>query len=242
MPTTANRPATHGPSADGAPARRSLRILAADADPAAREFYHKAIPALGNLPCLAESGRQLLELCRAITPDLVVADARLPDTDGFELAVALCRERPVPVVLVSADPDAAAAWAAADCHVLAYLAKPLRAEALGAAVAVAVRCFERMRALGEEAGQLRQALEDRKVVERAKGILMRLTGLSEDEAYRRMRALATRGSRKVVEVARDVIGAGDVFTHLLDDGPHADGHARHPAHGRAHHNGPADGP
>ena len=237
MPTLANRTTAAAPDTSPARApRRSLRVLVADADPAAREFYQQALPALGHQVCLADSGRQLLDLCKAVSPDVVIADTRLPDTDGFELAAAVCRERSVPVVLASAEPDAAAVWAAAGPHVVGYLAKPLRADALGAAVAVAARCFERLRALAEEAGQLRQALEDRKVVERAKGLLMRFAGLGEDEAYRRMRVIATRGGRKVADVAREVIAAGDVFGRLTEDGP-PDGPARHPGPGRPPANG-----
>ena len=230
MPTTVERiTATangHPPSAS--PPLRSLRVIVADADPAARDLYQKSLTGLGHHVCLAETGRQLLELCRAVAPDVVIADARLPDGNGFDLATALCRERAVPVVLASAEPDAGAVWAAAGCHVLGYLAKPLRAEAVGAAVAVAVRCFERLQALGDEVGQLRQALEDRKVIERAKGLLMRFGGLGEDDAYRRMRSLATRGGRKVVEVARDVVAAGEVFGHLTEDGHGPGVIPRHP--------------
>lgn len=203
-------------AAGGSP-RRSLRVLAADADPAARDFYQKSLTALGHQPCRAESGRQVVALCRAVAPDLLIADDRLPHMPGFELAAAVCQERPVPVVLASESPDAAA-WAAAECHVVGYLSKPLRADALGAAVAVAARCADRLRALGEEAAQLRQALDDRKVIERAKGLLMRFAGLDEGEAYRRLREFATRGGRKVVDVAREVVAAGDVFGHLIGDG------------------------
>ena len=216
------------PAGEAHHARRSLRVIAADPDPAAREFYQKTLAALGHQPCCAESGRQVLDLCRAVTPDLVIAEAELPDQDGFELAALVCRERPVPVILASAAPDAGSVWNAAECHVLGFLAKPLRAEALGAAVAIAVRCSDRLRALGEEAAQLRQALEDRKVIEQAKGLLMRFAGLTEDEAYRRMRMLATRGGRKVVEVAKDVVAAGDVFGRLTGDDPHAERGWPHP--------------
>jgi response regulator NasT len=208
--------------------RRSLRVLAADADPAARDFYQRALTALGHQPHPAGTGRQAIDLCRTVSPDVVIADARLPDADGIELAASVCGERPIPVILTAADPDAATVWGAAECHIVGYLAKPLRMEALGAALAVAVRCFDRLRQAREEADQLRRTLDDRKVIERAKGLLMRFAGLSEDDAYRRMRGLATRGSRKVVEVAREVITAGDVFAGLTEvpDGP-----------GRAHANG-----
>jgi AmiR/NasT family two-component response regulator len=216
-------------------APRSLRVLVADADPAAHAVYREALTALGHQVCPAETGKQLLALCKAATPDLVITADRLPDADGFELAAALCRESPLPVVLASAAPDPAAAWAAAGCHVLAYLAKPLRPDAVGAAVALAVRGFEHLRALRAEAAELRQALEDRKLIERAKGAVGRYCGLPEDEAYRRLRALATNGGRKLVEVARDVLGAADVFASLAESGATSRG----PRHGGPRANGHA---
>src|SRR4051794_10145042 len=157
---------------------QSLRVMTADADPAARAFYREALTALGHQVCVAESGRQLLDLCRAVTPDLVIVADRLPDATASDLA-ALCRESPLPVVVASD----AAAWEAAGCHVLGFLTKPLRRDVLAAVVATTARCFGQIRAGREEAAQLRQMLEERKVVERAKGLVGRYCGLGEDEAY-----------------------------------------------------------
>jgi response regulator NasT len=172
-------------------------------------------------------------MCRAAPPDLIIADARLPDMDGFQLAAAVGRERPVPVVLAGADPDPEAVWGAAEWHVLGYLAKPPDPRVLGAVVAAAVRSFDRLTTLRDEADQLRQTLEDRKAIERAKGMVMRYTGASEEAAYRRMRRMATDRGQKLVEVARSILAAGEVFAQLVaDDSP-----ARHD--GRAHGPRPA---
>jgi len=203
-------------TAPAAAARRVLRILAADADPATRDSYKKALAQHGHDVRLVGSARELLDLLPGFAPELVVSDTRLPDADGFELAGAICRERPVAVVLVSASPDPAAFWQAAGCHVLGYLAKPFTAEALGAVVAVAARSFERLRGLEEEVAVTRLALEERKVIERAKGAVMRFTGASEEEAYRRLRRLATDRGQKLADVARSVLAAGEVFYHLTD--------------------------
>jgi response regulator NasT len=210
------------------PPRRSLGVLAADADPAAQAFYREALTALGHQVCVAESGRQLLDLCKAVTPDLVIVADRLPDATAADLAAALCRDKPLPIVLASD----AATWEAAGCHVMGFLSKPLSRDALAAVVATAARCSAQLRTAREEADQLRQALEERKVVERAKGVVVRYCGLAEDDAYRRLRKLATEGSKKMAEVARDVLAAADVFERLAEDAPRP---ARH------HANGPAAG-
>src|SRR3954470_11611281 len=97
---------------------RGLRIVVAAPDPAAQAFYRDALPALGHFPpCPAATAAQLLDLCRAVGPDLVIADAAL--AGGL---AEVGRDRAVPVVLTSSDPDAAAA---ADGNVLAVVPKPL---------------------------------------------------------------------------------------------------------------------
>jgi AmiR/NasT family two-component response regulator len=212
------------------PLPRTLRIVVADPDPAAQAFYRDALPALGHYPpCPAATAAQLLELCRAVGPDLVIADAAL--ADGL---ATLFRERAVPIILTAADP--AAAMAADDGYALAVLPKPLGRDCLLVALAAAVRCSERVQVARAEADGLRQQLDDRKVIERAKGLVVRYCGLGEDEAYRQLRTQATRGSRKVVDVAREVLAAADVFANLADDAP-ADGPARGPRHHPPHSNG-----
>jgi AmiR/NasT family two-component response regulator len=206
------------------PPSQQLRIVVADPDPAAQAFYRDALPALGHFPpCPAASTAQLLELCRAVGPDLVIVDAALEDGPA-----AACRDGAVPVVLTAADPAAAA-----DGPALVVLAKPLCRNALAVALAAAVRCFARVRAARVEADGLRQQLEERKVIERAKGLVVRYCGLGEDEAYRQLRMLATRGGRKVVEVAREVLAAAEVFDRLGEESPHA-GPPRMPRIDRPH--------
>src|SRR5439155_13591449 len=100
---------------------RPLRVVVADADPAVCQLYDQALPALGHQVCVAQSGRQLVELCRAVRPDLVVADFRLPDLDGIRASAEACREHPAPVILTSECPATDLAGRANAGHVLAYL-------------------------------------------------------------------------------------------------------------------------
>ena len=93
---------------------RPLRIVAADDEPNMREYLKELLPRLGHQVVTAESGRQLVELCRVSAPDLVVTDIKLGDLDGLDAAAEINRERPVPVLLVSAyhDPELRARGAA----------------------------------------------------------------------------------------------------------------------------------
>ena len=96
-------------------------------------------------------------------------------------------------------------------NILAYLVKPIKQADLEAAIVVAMRRFEEFRSLRKEAGELRSALEDRKVIERAKGVLMKKTGLDESAAFLRLQKLARDHNQKMVEVARMILRAEEAF-------------------------------
>ena len=153
---------------------------------------------------------ELVRQCAALRPDLVVADIRMPDMDGIEAAEAICRASPTPVVLVTAFHDRELGDRAQN-HVMAYLIKPIKRAELEAAIPVAMRRFQHLQALLREAVDLRQALEDRKVIERAKGVLMQRARLTEQDAFRRLQHLARQNNRKLVDVARSLLLAEEAL-------------------------------
>jgi response regulator NasT len=185
---------------------RSLRIAVADDEPGMREYFQKILPRLGHqVVAVAATGRELVQHCQALHPDLVITDISMPDLDGIDAAQEIYRQDPVPVILVSAHHDAALIKRAEADHILAYLIKPIKQVDLEPAIAIALRRFEQFQDLRQEASDLRQALEDRKTIERAKGILMKKTGLDEQEAFRRMQKLASAQNRKLVEIAHIIL-------------------------------------
>jgi response regulator NasT len=187
---------------------RSLRIAIADDEPDVQEYYRTILPLLGHVVVvLADTGRELVDRCRQQRPDLVITDIKMPDMDGIEAAAILYRERPVPVILVSAYHDAEYIARAEEDHVLAYLVKPIKQASLETAIAIAWSRFEQFQALGKEASDLKQALEDRKLIERAKSILMKNAKLDEPAAFRKMQKLASDKNRKLVEIARSLVTA-----------------------------------
>ena len=193
---------------------RPLRIAIADDEVEIRQFLREVLTQLGhNVVVEAETGKQLVEQCRAALPDLVVTDIRMPDMSGLEAAAAVNKERQAPVVLVTAHHDADF-LSAGNGHVMAYLSKPVKPVDLLAAVNLAVLRFEQFQQLQREAASLRQALEDRKVIERAKGVLMKRLQVDEEEAFRRLRKLASDQNLKLVEVSRRVVASEEVFQQL----------------------------
>jgi response regulator NasT len=191
---------------------RALRVAVADDEPDMRDYFRKILPRLGHqVVAVAASGRELIDLCREARPDLVISDIKMPDMDGIDAATLLYQAAPVPVVLVSAyhDPELIAR-AEAD-HILGYLVKPIKQSDLEPTIALAMRRFEQFEALRKEAADLRQALEDRKVIERAKGLLMKKVGLDEQEAFRRLQKVAMDSNRRLIEVALMVLTADQAF-------------------------------
>lgn len=185
---------------------KSLRISIADDEADMRDFFERMLPRCGHqVVSSAETGQQLVEHCRQLSPDLVITDIKMPDLDGIEASAQINQQRPVPVILVSAYHDPALIERAEMNHIGAYLVKPISYADLQPAIAVAVRRYSELQALRQECADLKHALTDRKVIERAKGILMKTAGVDEKEAFRRLQSLASESNKKLVEAAEQVV-------------------------------------
>jgi response regulator NasT len=181
----------------------SLRIAVADDEPDMREYFRNNLPRLGHtVAAAAENGAELIAQCRAHQPDLVITDIKMPDLNGIDAAMAIYQDMPIPVILVSAYSDSRLIERAVAGHIMAYLVKPIKQADLGAAISLAMRRFEQFEALRRETSDVRQALENRKIIERAKGLLMKELGLSEAEAFRRLQKTASAKNLKLIEVAQ----------------------------------------
>jgi response regulator NasT len=150
----------------------------------------------------AEEARQLF---RERAPDLVLMDIRLGKDDGIELTRQLYAERPCPVVIVSAFSDAELVARASEVGVFGYLVKPVAPDSLRVQIAVAVRRFEESQALVHVNAQLTQKLETRKLIEKAKGILMKRLSLDEETAHRRLQLESQKRRINIAETAKRVI-------------------------------------
>jgi two-component system, response regulator PdtaR len=189
-----------------------LRIVVADDEPDMRDYFKKILPRLGHIVIgAAENGKELVSQCLTLRPDLVITDIKMPDMDGIDAAMAIYQHRPIPVILVSAFHDPALIKRAEADHVMGYLVKPIKQSDLEPVIALATRRFEQFQALRREASDLRQALEDRKLIERAKGVIMKKAAMDEHDAFRRLQKLSSDKNLKLVEIARIIVTAEEAL-------------------------------
>lgn len=143
-------------------------------------------------------------------PDVLLLAQGLPDGDGVEAARRVMSDRPCAIVLLTSHADADVSARAVAAGVLGFLVKPLRSVELGPAFDVAVTRFSELEAVRKENDALKQKLEARKLVDRAKGLLMTRLGLSEPEAFRRIQKTAMDTRKTMADVARALLLADGV--------------------------------
>jgi AmiR/NasT family two-component response regulator len=160
----------------------------------------------------ASDGQAAVQLARELRPDLVILDIMMPELDGIAAARVLTEERIGPVVLVTAYQHRELVAGAKDAGVLAYVSKPFGESQLVPAIEVALARYEEFRRLEQELGDTKVALETRRLVERAKGVLMDRHGLKEEEAYRRIQKLSMDNRKSMREVAEAVLLAHQLGT------------------------------
>jgi len=199
---------------------RNLRVLIADDDGLTLMALRKALVALGHTVVgEAGDGRQAVELTREKDPELAILDVLMPSMDGLEAARQIQKERPIPIVFLSAYTESGLGGKAADAGGNAYLVKPFTCEQLKPALELALVNFGKARQLEQKLQQMNEALEARKVIERAKGIFMRQTGLDEEAAYLKLQRTARNENRKLVDVARAIIMAEQLRREGSSPGP-----------------------
>lgn len=192
-------------------ATTGARILIADDESLIRLDLREMLVELGyDIVGEAGDGRSALELARKLRPDLVIMDIRMPGVDGIAAAEELTRDRIAPVVLLTAYSDQGLVERARDAGVVGYVVKPFRQSELMPVIELSLTRFEEFRSLEREIGDLKEALETRKLVERAKGVLMDVHGLSESDAFRRMRKTSMDNRKSMREVAEAILLSHDL--------------------------------
>lgn len=190
-----------------------LRVAIAEDEPELLEDLREMLVDLGHQVVAATAnGQELVDECEATHPDLVIADIRMPIMDGLEATEQIRRIEPIPVVLVSAHSEPELIERALQSHVLSYLIKPIKTDQLKTAVALAMRRFREFKTLRRETADIRQALQSRKMVEKAKEVLMKEGNLDEAEAFLRLQNLASQKGQKLLSIAEAVLLGQEAIT------------------------------
>ena len=189
----------------------ALKIVVVEDDPTVREFVKETVVSLGHqLAGEAANGTDMVRTVLELEPDVVVFDIHLPRMNGLDALRQIYQERVVAAVAITADRDQELVRRALEEHVLAYLVKPIEAYQLGPALLVAWARFDELRQLNDENASLRQNLQNRKTIERAKGVLMKRHRWSEQEAFRRLQRGAMNRRTTMVELAQSVLNGVEI--------------------------------
>ncbi len=187
------------------------RVIIADDESLIRMDLREMLTNLGYLVVgEVADGKSAVNQARELRPDVVIMDIKMPDMDGIEAAGILTQERVAPVVLLSAYSQRELVQRAREAGVIAYLVKPYREEELTPAIEIALARFDEFQVLQKQVIDLAEALETRKLVDRAKGILMDKQGLTEAEAFRKIQKMSMDNRKAMKEVADAIILAHQV--------------------------------
>lgn len=191
----------------------NLRIVIAEDDEDHCVLLERALIRIGHqVVGKANTGLQLVEWCRRENPDLVITDIQMPDMDGLDAAGQIYSTAPLPIIVVTSQLNEDYVRRAEEQHILGFLVKPISEKELVPAIAIVMRRFAEFAELTQQNASLQQALHDRKVIERAKGLLMRQASIDEAEAFGRLQKLARDKRTKLVEIAEAIVTASEAMS------------------------------
>ena len=190
----------------------TLKVMIVDDVMERAEVLQQALLRAGHavvayLPSTFDLHRQVA----ALKPDIVIIDTDSPDRDTLENLIVLTRDDPRPIVMFTHDGECEKIRAATQAGVSAYVVDGMDGARIGPIIDAAVARFEQYHALKREFEEIEEKYADRKVIERAKGLLMKSRGYSEDEAYRALRKRAMENNSRLVEVARQLLAVADLI-------------------------------
>jgi len=190
----------------------SLRVLIAEDEALTRTILRARLEKLGHVVVAeAENGAQAVEVASAQKPDVAIMDIRMPEMDGIEAARMIVSDHPCAILFLTAFGEDALVERAGDAGALAYLMKPFRKEDLAPALEIAMCRFRQLQSQGKQIDELKDALETRKIIDRAKGILMDRHSMTEDDAFKKIHFQARNQNKKMREIAQSIITAAELI-------------------------------
>lgn len=189
-----------------------LRAIIAEDEQLTRTIIRARLEKLGHtVVAEAADGAQAIEMTRLHKPDVVIMDIKMPVMDGIEAARTILAEIPCAILFLSSFNEQELVQQASTTGALAYLMKPFRKEDLSPALEMAIARFRQIQAQKREIDELKDTIETRKLIERAKGILMDRHGMSEEEAFKRIHFQARNQNKKMREIAQSIVTAADLI-------------------------------
>lgn len=183
-----------------------LRLVIADDESIIRMNLRETLVGLGYLVVGdAGDGLSAIHLARELRPDLVIMDIKMPKLDGIQAAKVLTEEKIAPVLLLTAYSDRELVDRARDAGVVNYIVKPFREAELLPAIEIALARFAEFNTINKELVDLKDTMETRKLVERAKGVLMDTQGLKEQDAFRKIQQLSMNTRKSMREIAQAIL-------------------------------------
>uniref|UniRef100_A0A7V3ZH89 Transcriptional regulatory protein PdtaR n=1 Tax=Dictyoglomus thermophilum TaxID=14 RepID=A0A7V3ZH89_DICTH len=185
---------------------KAVRVLIAEDEPIVRMDLKEILESQGyEVVGEASDGQVAIELARKLKPDVIIMDIRMPNLDGIEAAKILTQENIAPIIFLTAYSDRELVEKAKEVGVVAYIVKPFKESDLFPAIEIAIARFKEFQLLRKEVEDLKDALETRKLVDRAKGILMDREGLKEHEAFRLIQKASMDKRKPMKEIAQAII-------------------------------------
>ena len=185
-----------------------LRVLIAEDDPLVAVTLSDQLSELGHIVvAVASDGQEAIDMARRERPEIALLDIKMPNVDGITAAEQIGAQFDIPMLMLTAYSDRPLVLRAAEAGALGYLLKPISAEELAANISLAMARHHEKQMLKQEADRLEETLAERTLIDRAKQILMERVGLSEEEAYSRIRQRAREKRVKMSVVAQTIIAA-----------------------------------
>ncbi|MBK9943608.1 MAG: response regulator [Kouleothrix sp.] len=185
---------------------QQLRLVIADDESLIRMNLKETLVGLGYLVVgEAGDGVSVVNLARELRPDLVIMDIKMPKLDGIQAAKMLTEDKIAPVLLLTAYSDRELVDRAREAGVVNYIVKPFRDAELLPAIEIAMARYAEFQEIDRKVGDLQETLETRKLVERAKGVLMDTQGLKEQEAFRKIQQLSMNTRKSMREIAQAIL-------------------------------------
>ena len=190
---------------------QAKKVLIAEDNPKTRLFLKNQLELLGYQVEAVSNGQAAVDMVSEIDPMLVIMDVKMPEMDGIDAAKNISAKKTIPIILITGLSSDEMATKAIESGVFAYLVKPVTKKQLEPAIKLAMARYDQFKSLKVEVDDLKEAIETRKLVERAKGILMKRCNINEEDAFKLLQTHSQKENKKMREIAETIVAASKLI-------------------------------